>query len=89
MNIIIIYIFAINALTILAWWLDKRAAKWGFRRIPENSLLFISLLGGSVGGVIASKVLRHKTRKQPFKGILYFIMVLQIVALAVYINNYR
>jgi uncharacterized membrane protein YsdA (DUF1294 family) len=87
MNNEIIYIFSINALTFLAFWYDKRSAKFGHWRIPEKSLLLFSALGGSIGAVIASKILRHKTKKQPFKAILYFIILLQIFALALYANN--
>ena len=88
MNEKIIFIIAINALTFLAFWHDKRAAKWGNWRVPEKTLLMLALVGGSPAAIIASKILRHKTRKQPFKALLYFFILLQIVGLAVYANNH-
>ena len=38
-------------------------------------------LGGTVGAVLAQKKFRHKTKKQPFKALLYAIGLVQIGAL--------
>lgn len=45
---------------------DKHRAEAGSRRIAEASLLGWMTLGGAFGGLLASRLVRHKTRKQPF-----------------------
>jgi uncharacterized membrane protein YsdA (DUF1294 family) len=83
MNAIYIYLIIINLFSALAFYFDKKAAKWGGWRTPEATLLFLALLGGSPASYIMGKILRHKTRKQPFKGIFYFIIFAQIITLGI------
>lgn len=63
---VIIYLIAINLITFLVMWLDKRKAKKGRWRIPENTLLLFVLLGGGVGGIVGMYVFHHKTQKAKF-----------------------
>ncbi|MEO9825673.1 MAG: DUF1294 domain-containing protein [Paracoccaceae bacterium] len=53
----------------LMFW-DKRAAQGDGWRVPERRLLMWAFLGGGVGGVIAQRRFRHKTRKEPFRSLL-------------------
>lgn len=66
MQNIIIYLIAINLITFFIMWLDKRKAKKGRWRIPENTLLLFVLLGGGVGGIVGMYVFHHKTQKAKF-----------------------
>ena len=63
---IIIYLIAINLITFFIMWLDKRKAKKGRWRIPENTLLLFVLLGGGIGGIAGMYVFHHKTNKAKF-----------------------
>lgn len=63
---IIIYLIAINLITFFVMWLDKRKAKKGRWRIPENTLLLFVLLGGGIGGIVGMYVFHHKTQKAKF-----------------------
>ncbi len=63
---VIIYLIAINLITFLVMWLDKRKAKKGRWRIPENTLLLFVLLGGGIGGIVGMYVFHHKTQKAKF-----------------------
>lgn len=68
---------------LLAFWMfaaDKRAAIAGARRTPEDSLLLVSLIGGSPGALAAQQIFRHKTRKQPFRTKFWMVVVFQTVA---------
>lgn len=77
----VMYLVLVNAVTIWMFHADKRAAITGGWRIPETRLLIAACLGGSPGARAAQLVLRHKTRKQPFAGLLRVILGLQTAAL--------
>ncbi|MEM9222102.1 MAG: DUF1294 domain-containing protein [Pseudomonadota bacterium] len=59
---------------------DKRAASQGHRRVPENVLLLFAAAGAAPIMVWLSGRIRHKTRKQPFRGILLAILFAQALA---------
>lgn len=71
--------FLLNALSYCLFFWDKRAALRGDWRVSESTLLFVALIGGSLGAMIGRRVFRHKTRKQPFAGILKAIFGLHIL----------
>ena len=71
------YVSIINIIGFLAFAWDKHCAVQNTRRIPESELLSIAFLGGTIGSIAAQHLLRHKTRKQPFKSFLYGITILQ------------
>lgn len=76
------FVLAVNLLTAVRFWQDKRAAREGAWRVPEADLLGLALIGGSPAALIARRVLRHKTRKQPFSTRLQLIAVVQVGAAA-------
>ncbi|GAA4893216.1 cold shock and DUF1294 domain-containing protein [Tessaracoccus lubricantis] len=61
---------------------DKSAAIQGSRRTPERTLQAVSLLGGWPGALIAQRVFRHKTRKQPFQMVFWFTVIANCSVLA-------
>lgn len=67
---------ALNLFVFSIYLLDKQAARHGRRRISERTLLTLALIGGSLGAVTAQQLLRHKTRKEPFRSILAGILIL-------------
>jgi uncharacterized membrane protein YsdA (DUF1294 family) len=71
---------AISVLAFIAYAIDKAAAVKGHWRIPENHLHLLALFGGWPGAWIAQRLLRHKTRKQPFVTIFLFTIVLNCAA---------
>ena len=76
----------VNLWTMLRFWQDKQRAVAGQRRIPESDLLGLALIGGSPGALLARRLFRHKTRKEPFSTQLLVITGLQagtVIALAV------
>lgn len=75
----------INMLTWLAFQWDKQQARRGAWRAPEMRLLALALFGGWPAAKLAQRRFRHKTRKQPFAGLLDVIVAgwLTVVALFV------
>lgn len=78
---IMIYLLVINLIGFFIMWLDKRKAKYGRWRIPENTLFLITLLGGGIGTISGMYTFRHKTKKLKFTVGLPAILILEIIAI--------
>lgn len=76
-----LHLAAINGVTFLAYFLDKRAARRGTRRAPDRTLHALALIGGTPSAWLASRVFRHKTKKNSFRATFWLIAALQIAAL--------
>lgn len=61
-----------------AYGLDKRRASTGGRRVPEQTLHLLALLGGWPGAILARRQIRHKTRKVPFLIAFWAVVVLHV-----------
>ena len=81
MKILLLYLPIINALAFLLMLIDKQKAKKNRWRIPENTLLGVCFIGGSLGGFLAMHLLRHKTKHFRFAVGIPVMLVLHIVAL--------
>lgn len=79
----------LNGFTFFAFWLDKRRAIAGEWRVPEATLLFLSLCGGWIGAKLAQRICRHKTRKQPFRWQLNGIVLVWLVGVPVLVWQER
>lgn len=77
----IIYLIIINLITFFTMWMDKRKAKKGKWRIPENTLLLFVLLGGGIGGIVGMYVFRHKTQKTKFVIGFPVILICEVILL--------
>lgn len=76
---IAIYVIVINLLGFFIMFLDKKRAKTDSRRIPENTLLYITLMGGSIGTIAGMYTFRHKTKKPRFYIGFPVILAIQII----------
>jgi uncharacterized membrane protein YsdA (DUF1294 family) len=85
---IIIYLIAINIISFLAMFIDKKKAEKGKWRIKEATLLTLALIGGSIGSITGMYTFRHKTQKPRFFIGLPVILILQIlIIIAILINK--
>lgn len=73
---LLLYLIMINAIIFAAFARDRRAAELGRRRTPERRLLTLALIGGTPTAMAAQQVLRHKTRKVPFRRVLWILAAL-------------
>jgi len=72
----------LSLLAFALYGLDKAAARRGARRIPEATLHVVALAGGWPGALAGQTAFRHKTRKQPFRGIFWCTVAANCAALA-------
>jgi len=79
-------VLLINLITFCVFWWDKDAARKGQWRVPESRLLCLALIGGSPGAVAAQRLLRHKTRKEPFRTQLMLICAMHVVGLVAWLS---
>lgn len=77
MEILVPYLFLINAAGFLLMLIDKRKAQKNLWRIPERTLLLAAFLGGSLGVLLGMRLCRHKTRKPAFSFGVPCILLMQ------------
>jgi len=77
----LLFIALMSLVTFCLYASDKRKAKKGAWRIPEKVLLLFSFLGGAVGGILAMKIVRHKTKHWYFWVVNVGSFVLHVVLL--------
>lgn len=79
MRELVYYLIGINVLTFLVYGADKwkaRRSKW---RIPEDTLIWMAIVGGSVGALLGMYLFRHKTQHKKFKIGVPLILLVQLV----------
>ena len=85
-KILVAYLVIINFITFAAFAIDKIAAIERKSRIRIVTLLALAFFGGSIGGLIAMYLLRHKTKKDYFTVGIPLIMIMQVVLLLYAMN---
>ena len=81
MTAFIYYLIGINVLTFLFYGIDKRKARKKKWRIPENTLILLAAVGGSIGALLGMYVFRHKTKHGKFTLGIPAILIVQVVLL--------
>ena len=62
------WLILINIITFVIYALDKYKAVHHLWRIPEKTLIFLAVIGGSPAALTAMYTIRHKTRHIKFTG---------------------
>lgn len=78
-KLVILYLIIINITTFITYGADKRKAKKDKWRIQEKTLIFLAILGGSIGAFAGMKAFHHKTRHKKFTIGIPVIFFLQVV----------
>lgn len=76
--LLIYYLLGINAMTFALYGIDKFKSKKGWWRIPENTLLMLVVIGGSMGALCGIRLFHHKTKHKKFYLGVPILLVLQI-----------
>lgn len=76
---ILIYLVAINLITFVTMYVDKKKAKWGKWRIKESTLFILVFLGGGIGGIAGMYLFRHKTKKTRFVIGFPLILITEVI----------
>ena len=76
--VLLIYLEAVNLLTLAVYGVDKYLARVHRERIPEAALLGLAAVGGAVGALAGMLLFRHKIRKRKFTVGVPAILVLEI-----------
>jgi uncharacterized membrane protein YsdA (DUF1294 family)/cold shock CspA family protein len=75
------FVFVVASLAVfLAYAFDKSAAMNRRQRTPENVLHLMNLVGGWPGGLVASQLFHHKSKKPGFRVTFHFCIVLNCLA---------
>lgn len=72
----------LSGVAFVVYGADKSAAARGSWRTSESTLHAIAIAGGWPGALVARRVFRHKTTKQPFRTIFWATVIANCVALA-------
>lgn len=76
---LLVYLMAVNVSGFAAMGIDKAKAKRRAWRIPEKTLFFLALAGGSAGAWAGMYVFHHKTKHLLFSAGIPAILFLQLL----------
>ena len=82
--ILFVYLLIINSIAFALMGVDKKKAQAKAWRIPEKTLFLSAILGGSIGAIVGMQVFRHKTKHWYFKYGMPAILILQLLAAAIF-----
>ena len=90
-GLIVLWLFLMSLAAFIAFGIDKwKAKRPKARRIPERTLFFLAMLGGSIGALLGMKVWHHKTKHKTFTiGIPILLAIQMILGGLVYWNFIR
>jgi len=71
---------AASVVCFVVYVVDKSAAVAGRWRVSESTLIFLGLVGGWPGAIVAQQVSRHKSNKVAFRSAFWGSVVLNVLA---------
>ncbi len=74
------WLILISLISVIVTVADKVKAKSGSQRVPEATLMLLSVLGGSFAMLVTMLIIRHKTKHPKFMVGIPVILLLQVVA---------
>ncbi|MBN1046347.1 MULTISPECIES: DUF1294 domain-containing protein [unclassified Clostridium] len=86
-KIVLIYLLFINFIGFCIMLIDKNRAIHKEWRVPEKTLIGISIIGGSIGMILGMFTFRHKTKHLKFLLGIPVIIIIQFY-IVIYLCNY-
>ncbi|AOR24251.1 DUF1294 domain-containing protein [Clostridium taeniosporum] len=87
-KIFLIYLFFINFVGFFIMFIDKKRAINKEWRIPEKTLIGISIIGGSIGVLFGMHTFRHKTKHLKFTLGVPSILIIEILLISYFYTLY-
>ncbi|MBO5586624.1 MAG: DUF1294 domain-containing protein [Prevotella sp.] len=81
------FLLSVNVVAFFMYGIDKWKAKKDKWRTSEATLLWLAVIGGSIGAWLGMKVWHHKTMHKKFRYGLPLIIIVQI-ALIIFAYEY-
>ena len=78
------YIVIISLINFVLYGIDKKKAQSEEWRVKESTLLFLGVIGGSIGGLLGMRLFHHKTRKIKFWLVNILCLILEGLAVGYY-----
>ncbi|MBC8630384.1 DUF1294 domain-containing protein [Paeniclostridium hominis] len=78
MKFLTLYFIIMSIITFLLMYIDKNRAIKGQWRIPEATLINLSILGGGIGTYMGMYIFRHKTRHPKFTIFIPITIILNL-----------
>lgn len=82
---VFLFYLVMSGITYFSYGSDKKRAVTGQRRVPENKLHLLELLGGWPGAFVAQSYFRHKNRKPSYQGMYWTMVMLNLLLLGLVI----
>ena len=79
---LVFQLVSINITTIIAYYVDKRAAMRGKWRVSEFTLHTLEFLGGWPGAFVAQKMFHHKTKKKSYQSTYIWVIFAELSCIA-------
>ena len=77
-----VLVAGMSLVAVVAYGFDKRRAVVGGRRVPEQTLHVIALLGGWPGALTGQQLFRHKTQKLGFRIVFWCVVLVHIAVVS-------
>jgi uncharacterized membrane protein YsdA (DUF1294 family) len=81
------FLLSVNVIAFFMYGIDKWKAKKDKWRTSEATLMWLAIIGGSIGAWLGMKVWHHKTMHKKFRYGLPLIIIVQI-ALIIFAYEY-
>jgi uncharacterized membrane protein YsdA (DUF1294 family) len=78
------WVMVMSLVTFVVYGWDKRQAKMGGRRVPENRLHGLAFLGGWPGAMLGQRYFRHKTHKAWFQFRTWGAAIVHAIAVSLF-----
>lgn len=78
----LVVVVLMSIVSFVAYGFDKRRSQTKGRRVPEQTLHVMALLGGWPGALMGQRTFRHKTQKLSFRVVFWLCVALNLIVVS-------